>query len=257
MKKTFKELLATGRKFIGTMMQLPSEELVEILGYAGLEFLVMDMEHCPMSHAKILSMIRTAEAAGVVPLVRVPDVTDEDSIKKSLDCGAAGVLVPNVSTAEQARLAVRYGKYAPAGRRGACPFVRANFFGGGGCGAYYGIANERTSILLLVEGPDGIENLPEIMKVEGVDAINIGAVDLSVQLGIPGQTGHPLVMDAIRKAAALAAENGKVIGFFCNKAEDVSIAKDWKGVGYYFCPIPEIVLFERYRSIIEAMNKLI
>ena len=256
MQKSFRELLHAEHRPIGTILQLPSEELVEILGHAGVEFLTMDTEHCPMSHAKIVSMIRTAEAAGVVPMVRVPDVSDEDSIKKALDGGAAGVLVPNISTAEQARLAVRYGKYAPMGNRGACPYVRANSFGGGDCANYYERANAYTSINLLVEGPEGVQNLPEIVKVEGIDSIQIGAVDLSVSLGIPGQTNHPLVRKAIQDAGCLAAENGKVIGFFCSEPEDVSEVRGWEGIGYYLCPIPEAVLHERYRSIVKTMNRL-
>ena len=256
MKTSFKSLLKSDRRFIGTMMQLPSEELVEIMGHAGVEYLVMDMEHCPMSHAKILSMIRAAESAGVVPMVRVPDVYDEDSIKKALDCGASGLVVPNVSTAEQARLVVQYAKYAPVGKRGACPYVRANAFGSNDTVAYYQKANEETALVLLVEGPEGVSNLPEIMRVEGIDAVNIGAVDLSVHLGIPGQTNHPKVMDAIKQAGKLAKENGKVIGVFCHKAEDASIAKDWEGVGFYFCPIPEMVLYEEYKRILVTMKEL-
>lgn len=256
MKKSFKSLLNSGRKFIGTMMQVPSEELAEIMGHAGVEFLVLDMEHCPMSHAKIVSMVRACESVDVVPLVRVPDVTDEDSIKKALDAGAAGVLVPNVSTVEQARKAVEYGKFAPVGKRGACPFVRANWYGGEDCGAYYGKANEETSILLLVEGPEGIKNLPEIMKVEGIDAIHIGAVDLSVSLGIPGQTEHPMVIEAIKKAAELAVENGKTISYFCNRPEEVLVVKDWPGVSYYLCPIPEAIVRDAYVDILKTMREL-
>ena len=80
-RKNFHSLLEGGRRPVGTILQIPSEELVEILGYAGMDYIVLDMEHCPMSSAKIVSMIRAAEAVGIVPLVRVPYVEDEDSIK--------------------------------------------------------------------------------------------------------------------------------------------------------------------------------
>ena len=120
-RKDFHSLLEGGRRPVGTILQIPSEELVEILGYAGMDYIVLDMEHCPMSSAKIVSMIRAAEAVGIVPLVRVPYVEDEDSIKKALDAGAAGLLIPNISTPEQARLAVQYARFAPIGNRGACP----------------------------------------------------------------------------------------------------------------------------------------
>lgn len=85
MKKTLKSIMSPGKKILGTILQLPSEELAEILGYAGLDIIVLDMEHCPTTPGKLVSLIRACEAADVLPFVRVPDVTDEDSIKKALD----------------------------------------------------------------------------------------------------------------------------------------------------------------------------
>lgn len=90
----FKSLFEDGNKPVGTILQIPSEELVEILGYAGLDYIVLDMEHCPSSHMKIVSLIRAAESVGLVPLVRVPCTEDEESIKKALDGGATGLLLP-------------------------------------------------------------------------------------------------------------------------------------------------------------------
>lgn len=168
-RNDFHSLLESGRRPVETILQIPSEELVEILGYAGMDYIVLDMEHCPMSSAKIVSMIRAAEAVGIVPLVRVPYVEDEDSIKKALDAGAAGLFIPNISTPEQARLAVQYARFAPIGNRGACPYTRANWFGGDDVTSFYERSNKRTFIALLVEGSEGIENLPELAKVEGMD----------------------------------------------------------------------------------------
>ena len=136
MNKSFKDLMQPGKKNIGTILQVPSEELAEMLGHAGLELIILDMEHCPMTPPKIVSMVRACESVGALPFVRVPDVTDEDAIKKSLDAGACGILVPNIENADQARKAVEYGKFAPVGKRGACPFVRANWFGGEDSGTF-------------------------------------------------------------------------------------------------------------------------
>ena len=113
MNKSFKDLMQPGKKNIGTILQVPSEELAEMLGHAGLELIILDMEHCPMTPPKIVSMVRACESVGALPFVRVPDVTDEDAIKKSLDAGACGILVPNIENADQARKAVEYGKFAP------------------------------------------------------------------------------------------------------------------------------------------------
>lgn len=84
------------------------------------------------------------------------------------------------------------------------------------------------------------------MKVEGVDAINIGDVDLSVSLGIPGQTSHPLIQDANKKAAKMAKDNNKLYGYFCNAPEDARKVKDWEGIGFFLCSIPEQILIPQY-----------
>lgn len=254
MNKSFKEIARPGKKNIGTILQIPSEEIAEILARAGLELIILDMEHCPMTAPKIVSMVRACEAAGTLPFVRVPDVTDEDAIKKALDAGACGILVPNIETAAQARKAVAYGKFAPMGKRGACPFVRANWFGSEDCGAYYSRANDETTIMLLVEGPEGIKNLPEIAVVEGVDVLQVGAVDLSVALGIPGQTGHPRVMEAIRRAGQLCAENNKLLSFYCDDAASAEAVKDWPGIGIYLFPIPETVLNREYKAMVNKIK---
>lgn len=253
-RKDFHSLLEGGRRPVGTILQIPSEELVEILGYAGMDYIVLDMEHCPMSSAKIVSMIRAAEAVGIVPLVRVPYVEDEDSIKKALDAGAAGLFIPNISTPEQARLAVQYARFAPIGNRGACPYTRANWFGGDDVTSFYERSNKRTFIALLVEGSEGIENLPEIAKVDGIDAINVGTVDLAVNIGIPGQLNHPNIKNAIKKAAELAAENGKTLAYFCFDPHNAEEVRDWNGVGFYLCTIPESILLNSYEAIIDTIK---
>lgn len=250
----FKSLFVGGNTPVGTILQIPSEELVEILGYAGLDYIVFDMEHCPSSHLKIVSLIRAAEAVGLVPLVRVPCAEDEDSIKKALDGGAAGLLVPNISTPEQAELVVKYAKFPPTGNRGACPYTRANWFGGDDTDTFYERSNQRTFIALLVEGAEGIRNLPEIMKVGKVDAISIGNVDLSVSLGIPGQTDHSLIQDANKKAAKMAKDNEKLYCYFCNNPEEARKVKDWEGLGFFLCSIPEQILIPQYENIVKTIK---
>lgn len=255
MKKTLKSIMSPGKKILGTILQLPSEELAEILGYAGLDIIVLDMEHCPTTPGKLVSLIRACEAADVLPFVRVPDVTDEDSIKKALDAGAGGIVVPNVDSVEQARKAVEYGKFAPIGNRGACPFVRANRFGQKDRSKYYEEANRETAIMVLVEGIEGVKALPEIAKVEGIDALQIGAVDLSVAMGVPGQTTHPKVKEAIRQAAQIAADNGKTICFYCDDVASAQEVKDWPGVGIYILPVVEDVLGTQYGNMIKQIRE--
>lgn len=130
MKKSFKELIRKNKeenkKFIGTFAHLPCEDTLEILGYAGFDFAIIDMEHSPIAKEESIRYIRAVETSEMIPMVRVPDVNDETAIRKVLDNGAAGVVIPGISTADMARQAVKYSKFFPEGKRGACPLVRAN-----------------------------------------------------------------------------------------------------------------------------------
>lgn len=254
-RKSFFELFENGNCPIGTILQLPSEELVEILGYAGMDYIILDMEHCPSSHAKIVSLIRAAEAVGLVPLVRVPCAEDEDSIKKALDAGAAGLLVPNISTPEQAALAVRYSHFAPEGNRGACPYVRANWFGAEDKSSFYERSNARTFLALLVEGEEGVKNIDNIIRVPGIDAVSIGSVDLAVSLGIPGQVGHPKILETVKNVAAMAADNGVMMSHLCMTVEEAQMVMRWRGMGFLMSTIPEAVILEYYDKLIAGMKK--
>ena len=92
------------------------------------------------------------------------------------------------------------------------------------------------------------------MQVEGVDVVQIGAVDLAVSLGVPGQTTHPKVKAAIRQAAELAKENGKILSFYCDDAESAAEVQNWPGIGIYLLPIPEVVLYREYGKLLEAIK---
>ena len=198
MKRYYRELAASGEMLTGVILQLPSEELAEILAHAGVDVIILDTEHSPTGYEKLVSLIRACETFGALAFVRVPSARDEAAIKRALDAGAGGIMIPNVDTAEDARRAVEYAKFPPLGRRGACPFVRANAYGGEDRTDFYAKANAETAIILLVESPEGIRNLPEIVKVEGADMLQIGTVDLAVAMGLPGQTEHPEIFSNLK-----------------------------------------------------------
>ena len=254
MKKTLRELTAGGRICTAAILQFPSEELAELLAHAGVELLILDMEHSPNGHERIVSLIRACEAAGAAAFVRVPNARDEDAIKKALDAGAAGIVIPNTDTADEARQAVDYAKFPPLGHRGACPFVRANWYGGEDRAAYYARVNESTAVIALVESPEGVRNLPEIAAVEGIDALMLGAVDLSVALGVPGQTEHPAIQAALERAAAACAANGKLLTCLASDAESAKRTKALPNVGIWLLPFPEIAIHDLYGGIVRQLR---
>ena len=229
LKRCFRELKKLDRKFIGTGIMIPTPEMVEIAGYAKFDFVIIDEEHTEFSSETSIGLVRAAEAAGIIPLLRVPEVS-ETYLKKALDTGASGVVVPNINSPEAARQAVYYSKFAPLGGRGACPCVRANQYGGGG-NSYYEDANRDVAVIALVEGAEGMANFNKIIDVPGLDAIYIGPVDLSISMGLQGDVYHPRVVAAMEDMFAKAQAKGHIVGTYCSQIAD---AKKWLAKGADF-----------------------
>ncbi|MGI6132281.1 MAG: HpcH/HpaI aldolase family protein [Bacillota bacterium] len=202
-----KKLIKEGKVAVGTWAQMASAEAVEMVGSAYFDFVVIDTEHGHFGLDTALHMVRAAEASGTAPLIRISE-KNPTLILKALDMGAQGIVVPGVSTKEDAEMAVKAARYAPAGDRGACPYIRAAGHTARDWGKYATDANENSVVCLLVEGAEGAANFEEIVAVPGVDAVMIGPFDLSVSLGVGGQVTHPLVVEKLEQMAGIAKKNG-------------------------------------------------
>lgn len=201
-KQTIKEKLDAGQFLLGTWSQSASPEVLEIVGYAGFDYTIIDTEHGYFGLETAENLVRTAEAAGISPLVRVA-LNEPHLILKALDIGAEGVVVPQVTTIDEAKKAVSAARYYPDGTRGACPCIRAGKHYVPDWAKYATKANRDVVVVLLVEGQEGVANIESIVNTEGVNAIMVGPFDLSVSLGVGGQLDHPLVTDFMRKTIAL------------------------------------------------------
>ena len=254
MKMSFKTLCASKNKTVGQFLFLGYPEMAELAAHAGYDFVVIDNEHGIERTDSFMNTLRAADAEGVVPIVRVPDVHDEAAIKKALDCGAAGVIVPGICSRETAELGVRYSKFAPIGRRGACPYVRANGYGSMDPIAFYEKANRDVSLILLVEGKEGMEKFDEIIAVEGVDGIMFGPIDLSVSLGVPGEVYHPLVEEGIRTMIKKAKSRNLLVGIY---GDSVEHSRRWfeNGCDYVIAMIDSTVLYEANKRVLEEILK--
>ena len=246
MPKTFRDILDRDGPIVGAFLQWYSPELVEIMADAGYDYVILDMEHGQMTEEQISVLIRTAEAAGIAPQVRIPEVR-EDLVKHMLDMGATSLKLPGINSAAQARELVKYAKFPPLGERGACPYVRANHWGSGDKTAYYEKANRETTLAVIVESPEGIADIENIIRVEGIDVIGVGKVDLAVAMGIPGQTDHPRVQEALRHVSETCAKYGKFCGTSPNTPEDVVRFKDIPGMKYFNTPAPQVQFYEIFR----------
>ena len=188
------EKFQRGELSVGTFTQLSSPVAVECLGRTGLDYVLIDTEHCAVGVEFLTAAITAADAAGITPLVRINEIS-RSAVLQPLDYGAQGLIVPAVETVEQVEQLVRYAKFPPLGNRGYCP-TRDGGWGFDaeslqGTEAYFARCNRETLLLPQCETRGCLEHIDEITAMEGVDGIFVGPFDLSIALGIPMQFDDP------------------------------------------------------------------
>lgn len=193
---SLKERLLAGELTIGSWITIGNTSVTEIMAKAGFDWLTIDMEHSAITLSEAQELIRIIELSGVTPLVRVGE-NNAYFIKRVMDAGAAGVIVPMVNTKEDAEKAVRAVKYPPLGKRGV-GLARAQGYGFE-FEKYKDWLMKNGVVVVQIEHIDAVNNLEEILKVEGVDASIIGPYDLSASLGCPGDFNMKKVKGVIKK----------------------------------------------------------
>ena len=205
-----KTLLAAGEVVCGAGLTIMSPALIELIGLAGFDYVILDEQHGWMNPETVADMIRASENAGLTPMVRVPEI-HSPTVGKFLDLGAQGIVFPNVNNADDAKRAVASVRYEPFGTRGSCPTVRAADYSMSDWLEHYEASNRDIFTLLLIETRAGFDNLETILGVDGIDSMLLGPFDLSSSLGIPGQVDHPEVVSRLRRAQNLLRRSGVTI----------------------------------------------
>lgn len=213
--------ISSGERLIGTFSLIPATEIIEIVAVAGFDFVIVDMEHGPYDLGTVRDAVVAARASGLASVIRVRDAAP-DLIGAVLDIGCDGVLVPQITSAPQAQAVLHAARFSPDGTRGANPYVRAA--GYGSVPDWFAKADRDVAVMLMIEGSEGVAACPEILALPGLDAVFLGPVDLSHSLGLPGQIGHPRVVDTLAGIVARATEHGVATAIF---AHDADAAQDW------------------------------
>jgi 2-keto-3-deoxy-L-rhamnonate aldolase RhmA len=195
-KSNLKKNLQQGKLCLGTWITLGHASIAEIFAKAGYEWLVVDLEHSTISIEQAGELIRTIDLVGAVPLVRLTS-NDINQIKRVMDAGAHGIVVPNVNTAQEARDAVAATRYAPAGRRGV-GLARAQQYGHG-FKEYLEWQKDSPVVIVQIEHQSALDHLEEIFAVSGVDGFIIGPYDLSCSMGMPGEFERPEFIAAMQR----------------------------------------------------------
>lgn len=205
----FKRLLGFNHPQYGLFCVSNALQTAEALAHSGLDFVVFDLEHSPQSMPHLHAQLAALAAVPVASIVRVAGL-DLTAFKHCLDLGAHALMVPNISSADEAREAVRYSRYPPDGVRGLGGTMRASRYGRDK--DYVVRASERCCLILQIESREALDRLDDICGVSGVDMVFFGPADLSLDLGYPGQPTHPEVVKAIEDGIRAARGRGMAAG---------------------------------------------
>ena len=227
----FKRALRSGQPQIGLWSSLSSNYTVEVIAGAGFDWILLDTEHSPSDLENVLTQLQAAAPYPSHPVVRVP-WNDMVTIKRVLDIGAQSLLVPYVSTADEARAAVSFTRYPPAGVRGVAGTTRATRFGR--VQDYARRAHEEICVLVQVETQPALDNLDAIAAIDGIDGIFIGPADLHASLGHAGEIANPKVKPLIDDAVRRIRRSGKAPGILTPNEAD---ARHWLECGALFVAV--------------------
>lgn len=194
--KTFKRRMRDGERLYGFFVGTPAPATVEMVGFAGYDFVVIDQEHGPASTETLEHLCRAADVAGIAAIIRVPSGTTAD-ILHALDAGATGILVPHVADAATARRLLEAAHYPPLGTRGISTLSRAGRYGLTDASDYLARRKDVTVVMALVEDREALEHVSDIVSVEGLDAVFVGTSDLAASMGHVGNPKHPDVAKAV------------------------------------------------------------
>ncbi len=248
-----KQTLREGGTVIGTLVSLPDPGIVEAIGYAGFDFVVIDTEHSPIDFRDMRDLIAAADGAGLVPLVRV-GTTDANPILRTLDNGALGVMAPHMCTAADAAALVRACRYPPNGIRGMNGAARAAGYGLAKFAEHAKLSDEDIMTIALIEDVEGVKNIEAIADVQGLDVIMPGPGDLSASLGVIGQSQDPKVQAAVSRVAEVAGARGQhTVGFYIADPAQMKRCREL-GARFILFSQDSRVLFGAYKNAREAIR---
>lgn len=229
MKNSLKKRIGTDL-FMGAFVKCPHPEMIEAMAIAGMDFAVIDMEHTPISTTQLYTLKLAADARNFDLIVRVPSLSEE-YIKWCLDLDYEYLQIPFVQTKDCAEKAIDFSMFSPFGHRGVCSYVRSANFSPINTLEYLQHANKHTKLILQIENQMGIDNIDEILNVNGFYGIFIGPYDLSQSLGTPGNIWSKEVLDTILYVIKKCKKNHIKIGIFTDSQEGVEF---WRKKGIDF-----------------------
>lgn len=250
LKNHLKQRLYSGETCFGTWVTIGNPDIVDILKHLSFDWFVFDTEHSYLSIETVKTMMQALGSDGPSPIVRIGQV-DQLLVKRALDIGSEGLLVPLVNSAADAERVVKYSMYPPAGVRGAGPGRASQF--GMNMPDYLRSANQEILLCVQIETTDALANVDEIMGTKGIDVGFVGPTDLTISLGLLDDRANPKVMEAMQRAIKACNDHGKIPGTLAVSVEE---ARKFLKMGFRFVGLASDSRFLVYgaRAFLEAKS---
>jgi len=251
---SLKEKLAKRELTVGSWLTIPHQSVVEILATAGFDWLTLDLEHAAIDISQVMNLVGWIQGKGMKALTRVSK-NEEVIIKRVLDAGVDGVIVPTVKNADEARMAVEFVKYPPKGKRGVGLNRAQNY--GIGFEEYKQWLEKEAIVIAQIEHIESVNNLDSILAVEGIDGIIVGPYDLSASMGMPGNYEHPDVQAALARIDEITLRSGKPLGFHVIQSDHQKVLeKVNKGYSFLAFSLDFFFLGDKAREQMDLLRKV-
>ena len=249
--KNIKKRIQEGKPVNGCWLNLGNALTTDIVGTAGFDWLLIDLEHGAGNEQILLTQLQALESSNSAAFVRV-ESNAKARIHRVLDFGVEGVMCPHIDTPEEARAFVNGIRYPPHGSRGIARMVRASGFGKT-LAEYTRNANDTIVGIAQIESPEALKHLDDIAAIDGIDVLFIGPADLSISLGIFGQFDHPMFVDGVKATIAAAKKAGKASGILLSNADDYDKYYNM-GMRFIGCGSDAGFVAEGSRSLVAKLN---
>ncbi|HZG26588.1 MAG TPA: aldolase/citrate lyase family protein [Chitinophagaceae bacterium] len=249
--KNLKKRIQQGEAVLGCWLNLGSSLTAEIVGQAGFDWVLIDLEHGAGEEKDVLLQLQALEHSNTAAIVRV-ESSEPQRIHRVLDVGAEGIMCPHIDDAAEAGKVVSGLRYPPHGTRGVAKMVRATGFGKN-FSEYYAGSIDNIVGMVQIETPKAVEHAAEIAALDGVDVLFIGPADLSMSMGIFGQFEHPMFKDALKTTIDAAQKAGKATGILLFNPDDYQTYFDM-GIRVIACGADATFVAEGARTMISRLN---
>ena len=238
------------KPLLGTMIWIPHPSVSEIASLAGYDWVMIDMEHSTMGFGDVERLMQALQN-NCLSIVRIPG-KEEFWIRRILDLGCDGIMVPMVNTAEQAEYIIKTAKYPPEGSRG-IGSARAHHYGFR-FKDYLKTANDRIRIILQIEHIEAVQNLSEILKVDGYDALLIGPNDLAASMGYIGQTDHPQVLETVQFIVDECRKANVKYGIFGSSPDSLLSHMNQEHCKYVVCGVDMVLYANGIQNLLDSLK---